>query len=173
MRGVMREHLWVVVLSAWVLIVGGCGYRFQGATTPEATIEVPLFENRTIETGIEALITDRVLDELRRTPGWRVVAPGQGHYVLRGTVAEFISDPQFISAKRHLAQEHRARLVLSVALRDRKSGKVVWTVGSLRSFADYPVGNDVLANEREKRLAIASIAEELAARIRVHIQDAW
>lgn len=169
----MKKRVWIIFLIGWGLGVVGCGYRLQGASAPGATIEVPVFENRTIETGIEALVTDRVIEELRRTPGWRVVPPGQGRYVLTGTVVKFISDPHIVSSREHLAVEHRARLFLDVRLHDQRSGKVLWRERALRSFADYPVGSDILSNERGKRLAIARIAEELATRIRVHIQDTW
>jgi hypothetical protein len=169
----MKARVWMIFLMGWGLLSAGCGYRLQGATAPsEATVEVPIFENRTVETGIETLITEQLLSELRRTPGWRIVPPGEGRYALRGTVLKFISEPHFVSSRR-LAVEHRASLVMEVRLLDRSTNQEIWREHGLRTFTDYTVGPDVLGNERQKQEAIARIAEILASRIRVHIQDTW
>jgi outer membrane lipopolysaccharide assembly protein LptE/RlpB len=168
----MNGRIVFVIVGMLSLVTAGCGYRFQGATLPDPTIEVPLFENNTIETGIETLVTERVLSELRRTPGWRIVPPGHGRYILRGEIRTFVSDPQTLT-RRHLAVENRARMILRVSLRDRVKDTTLWTEQSFRSFSDYPLTGDILANEREKLAAIARIADKLATRIRVRIQDTW
>jgi len=74
---------------------------------------------------------------------------------------------------RNLAVEHRATMVLDVSFREKSSGKELWRDKNLRTFADYPVGRDVLAAERAKREAIARIAQEMASRIRARVQDTW
>jgi hypothetical protein len=169
----MRTPIWRFLLAAWMLgSMIGCGYHLQGAAAPKGTIEVLVFDNHTVETGIEAIVTDQVVTELRKTPGWTVVPPGQGRYVLRGTIVKFVSDPHLLSEK-HVSQEQRATLILDVRFQDRTENKDLWRDRALRTFADYPVGRDVLANERQKLGAIARIAAELASRIRVHIQDTW
>jgi hypothetical protein len=118
------------------------------------------------------LITEQLLAELRRTPGWRVVPSGQGKYVLRGIVRSFTADPQLIS-KEHLAVENRATLVLEIRLFERQSGQVLWGDTALRAFEDYPIGQDILASERNKLAAIERISEILASRVRVRLQDTW
>lgn len=174
MRGepMMRALGKSIPLALFLLCGVGCGYRFQGAAAPDPTIEVLLFENRTVETGIESIVTGRILDELRRTPGWRVVPPGHGRYVLSGVIRSFDFDPRSISSRR-LAEEHRATLTVELRFRDRVENKDLWRVPALSAFADYQVGGNVLLNENQKRAAVARIAEELASRIRVHIQDTW
>jgi hypothetical protein len=161
---------WLVVMSLWL---ASCGYRLGGSALPGTTISVPLFENRTIETGIESIVTEAVLAELRRAPGIRVVPPGEGRYVLHGRILGFDSDPHLVSPSTHMAEEHRARLILWVALRDRQTGKDLWIEPRLSAFTDYPLTSDILANERAKRVAIARIASELASRIRNRVQDTW
>jgi len=161
-----------IPLALLLLWGAGCGYRFQGGVAPDPTIEVLLFENRTVETGIEGIVTERILDELRRTPGWKVVPPGQGRYVLTGVIRSFEFDPRSISARR-LAEEHRATLTVELRFRDRLENKELWRVPALSAFADYQVGGNILFNENQKRAAVNRIASELASRIRVHIQDTW
>jgi hypothetical protein len=169
----MSGRFGISLLAAWILGLPGCGYQFQGATTPEgATIEIPVFENRTVETGIEAILTDRVIAEFRRTPGWTVAPPGEGRYVLKGIVIKFVSDPHLVTTQR-IAAENRAYLVLDVRFRERSSGKDLWREPGLRTFADYPLAGQVLVSERSKQTAITSIADELATRIRVRVQDTW
>jgi hypothetical protein len=169
----MRKAVWVVLVTLSMLWSPGCGYRLQGANAPEnATIEIPMFENRTVETGIEAIITERVVAELRRTPGWRVVPPGEGRYVLKGSLVKFFSEPHQVTSQR-VANEHRATLFLDVTFQDRSSKKDLWRETGLRTFADYPLGSDIRFDEQGKFEAIARIAEELASRIRVRVQDTW
>lgn len=160
-------------LALLVLAVWGCGYNFQGAKAPEgAFLEVPVFLNKTVETGIEALFTEQFISEMRKAPGWKVVEPGQGRYLLKGSILSFVSEPHAVSLRK-LAVEHRATIVLDVSLVEKSSGKELWRDRNLRSFADYPVGPDVLAAERAKREAIARIAQEMASRLRTRVQDTW
>jgi hypothetical protein len=131
-----------------------------------------VFENRTIETGIEAVVTDQVIAEMRRTPGWTVVPPGEGRYALRGVVLKFVAEPHLVSAQR-IEIGRRATLVLDVRFQERATKKDLWRERALRTFEDYPLGNDILVDERAKLDAIARIANELASRIRVRVQDTW
>lgn len=165
--------LLAIAAIAFPAIILGCGYRFQGAATlQDATIEIPVLENRTVETGIETIITEFLISEMRKAPGWKVVEPGKGRYVLKGSIVRFVSEPYAISTK-HLAVKHRATLVVDIALKERESGKEIWRDRKLTSFADYPVGPDVLASERAKKDAISTVARELASRVRVRVQDTW
>jgi hypothetical protein len=169
----MKGYLKSMTMVIWALAAGGCGYHFQGASGPGATIEVPIFVNHTVETGIEAQVTDRMIEELRRTPGWHVVGAGLGRYALEGVIAGFSTEPTVVSSAQHLAREMRADLHLEVTLRDRQEGRNLWAPVKLDSFADYQVGENVLENERNKLDAIERIAEELAQRVRVRLQDTW
>lgn len=169
----MKPRTNIAVLALGILLAWGCGYRFQGATAPEeAVLEIPVFENKTVETGIETIITEKLISEMRKSPGWRIAEPGQGRYVIRGAILRFVSEPNAVST-RNLAVEHRATLVVDVSLRERATGRELWRDRNLRSFVDYPVGPDILAAERAKREAIAQIAQEMASRIRARVQDTW
>ncbi|MGQ9859128.1 MAG: LPS assembly lipoprotein LptE [Thermodesulfobacteriota bacterium] len=156
-----------------ILLACGCGYRFQGATAPEgALMEIPVFENKTVETSIETILTELLIWEMRKSPGWKVVEPGQGRYLLKGAIIRFESEPHAVSA-RNLAVEHRATLVVDVSLREKATGKELWRDRNMRTFLDYPVGPDILASERAKREAIGRMAQELASSIRARVQDTW
>lgn len=168
-----RILLGAAVILGLSLMAPACGYRFQGATPPQdATIEIPVLENKTVETGIETILTDFLISEMRKAPGWKVVEPGQGRYILKGSIVKFVSEPHAISPQ-HLAVEHRATLVVDISLRERGTGKELWRDRKLTSFADYPVGPDILASERAKREAISKVAKEFASRVRVRVQDTW
>lgn len=151
----------------------GCGYTFQGARAPEgAFLEIPVFVNKTVETGIETIFTQELISEMRKAPGWKIVEPGQGRYLIKGTIVSFTSEPHAVSVRK-LAVEHRATMVVDVSFLERSTGKELWRDKNLRTFADYPVGSDVLAAERAKREAIARVAQEMASRIRTRVQDTW
>jgi hypothetical protein len=164
---------WLVLLIVGCLMIGGCGYSLMRAAPPdESTVEVPVFENYTIETGIESVITDRILEELRRMPGWKVVTPGQGRYLLKGTVLDFSSEVISVS-RRRIADRNRAEITVDVSFQDRATGKDLWRDPALRNFDDYRVGPDILQNERNKLGAIAKVARKFAVRIRNRIQNTW
>jgi len=168
------ERLFKTILPALAMLAAlGCGYTFQGARAPEgASLEIPVFINKTVETGIETIFTEQLISEMRKTPGWKIVEPGQGRYLLKATILSFISEPHAVSVRK-LAVEHRATMVLDVSFVEKSTGKELWRDKNLRTFADYPVGSDVLAAERAKREAIARIALETASRIRTRVQDTW
>lgn len=162
-----------VVPALVMLVLWGCGYGFQGARAPEgAFLEIPVFVNKTVETGIETIFTQELISEMRKTPGWKIVEPGQGRYLLKGTILSFVSEPHAVSVRK-LAVEHRATMVLDVSFVEKSSGKELWRDRNLRTFVDYPVGADVLGAERAKREAIGRIAQEMASRIRTRVQDTW
>ena len=164
---------WILLAVVGCLIIGGCGYSLKGASSPgESTIEVPVFDNRSIETGIEAVITDRILEELRSMPGWKVVPPGSGRYLLKGTIQDFSSEPIAVTDRR-ISSRERATITLDVSFRDRSSGEDLWRAPVLRNFFDYSVGPDILQNERNKLQAVARIADKFATRIRNRIQNTW
>ncbi len=169
----MKLRVRVVFAALAMLLAWGCGYTFQGAKAPEgALLEIPVFLNKSVETGIEAIFTDQLISEMRRTPGWKVVEPGQARYVLKGSILSFVSEPHAVSSRK-LAVEHRATMVLDVRFVEKSSGKELWRDKNLRIFADYLVGPDVLASERAKKEAIVRIAQEAASRIRTRVQDTW
>lgn len=169
----MGLHLKAVLPALAMLAAWGCGYTFQGARAPEgAFLEIPVFVNKTVETGIETFFTEELISEMRKAPGWKIVEPGQGRYLLKGSIISFVSEPHAVSVRK-LAVEHRATMVLDVSFVEKSSGKELWRDKNLRTFADYPVGSDVLAAERAKREAMGRIAQEMASRIRTRVQDTW
>jgi hypothetical protein len=164
---------WIPLIFVGFQILGGCGYQLQGAATlNEPTLEVPIFENRTIETGIEAQVTERFLEQLRQMPGWKVVLPGKGRYILKGTVLVFGSEVVGVDP-REVANRMRAELILDVSLWDRSTGENLWREPALRNFSNYQVEQDILQSERNKFLAIGDIAEKLATRVRKRINNTW
>lgn len=164
---------WNMLLFLWCLAIPGCGYQLQGATAPgERTLEVHIFENRTIETGIESILTDRILEELRRMPGWKMVPPGEGRYELTGVLRDFTTEVISVSRK-ELADRQRATILIEVSFRDRVTGEDLWRAPLLDNFANYGVSNDVIQNERNKLGAVSEIADKIATRIRNRIYDTW
>jgi hypothetical protein len=164
---------WNMLLFLWCFAIHGCGYHLQGATAPgERTLEIHIFENRTVETGIESILTDRILEELRRMPGWKMVPPGEGRYELTGVLRDFTTEVISVSEKQ-LADRQRATIFIEVSLRDRVTGEKLWRTPLMNNFANYRISDDVLQNERNKLGAVSEIADKLATRIRNRIYDIW
>jgi hypothetical protein len=175
-----RESLWARGPAAAILLVavvlglvsGGCGYRFSSGAAPNPSIEIPVLSNETVETAIESVVTESLIQEMRRAPQWRVVPPGRGRYLLSGVITRFYVRPVRVSPS-HVAEENRAVLTLKVSLRDKETGRFIWRDVTLREYADYPLGAEVLSSERGRLDAVGRAAERLAKRIRRMVQDTF
>lgn len=163
-----------IILLGAMLTLYGCGYRFVGAVPKEGPVlkrvGVGFFQNRTTETGIEAAVTDLVIQELNSATILRVVRPGEGDLRLNGTIVEFRNEPRAYS-RRNILVEYRATLTLDVSLLDSRTGRVLWHNRRLSGFEDYVCARDILNTERNKLLAIKAIAADLGERIRIRIEE--
>ncbi len=164
----------IVLLILLLILVSSCGYRFTGSGDfPEGTqrIFIPIFENRTSESGLEKLITNDLIYEFTRnrkdilagsTENADAVLYGIIHSIGIETISR--SDPN-TSAERSIRLSVDMKLVVP-------EGRVIWQVKGINSNEAYNVLPDnkykTVQNRRE---AIAKLSQRLAEKVYTRMTD--
>jgi hypothetical protein len=167
---VWRAVVRTVLLCCTALGIGlsACGYHFVGndVQTPGniQSIAVGVVENRTTIVGIETIFTNALLDEFIRTQRLAVKPPTEADAILAGAITNIKTD-----AVSHLDPEKtletRVTITLSLTLKQRDSGKILWENKSLAYYQEYTDRAVPLATSENRRLAVAYIANFLAEKV--------
>lgn len=156
----------IPVLLGALLLCGACGYRFAGQgdlPSPIRRIHIPLLANRSGITGIETTFTNDLIYEFTRTsrPSARLAGTeADADAVLGGTIGP-ITIKTITHRGHQVALERRVTVNLSVAIRS-SDGTVLWSVDDLTDNEAYPVSEDKLATEHNRREAIVEISQRMA-----------
>ena len=146
----------------------GCGYHFVGndvrAPGNIESIAVGVVENKTTIVGLETIFTNQLLNEFIRTQRLAVKPPTEADAILSGVITSIET-----SAIAHLDPEKtletRVTVGLSLTLKQRESGKILWENKSLSYYQDYTDRALPLATSENRRLAVAYIANFLAEKV--------
>lgn len=146
----------------------GCGYKFQGRGTPLdpeiQSVAIPLFGNRTPQTGIESEVTRALVDKFTSARRLSVRSRDTADSILLGTVRTFFILPVAVTTGQQVTTGYRATLTLDVIFQRRGDGKVLWKE-TISEWRNYPVVADLAATENNQRQAITQISALLAERI--------
>lgn len=169
---ISRRGLLLTVCAATLL--GGCaddprrGYSTRPAfSTDVRTVSVPIFTNKTPQSGLESPLTEAIIKEIRRQTPWHVVQDATADTTLSGSLTG--SDMTRISADHltGLVQEVSVRLTVDFAWKDNRTGKILV---SRRSFAasDTFVPQHTVAERIEtgQEGATARLAKDIVAELR-------
>jgi len=111
-----------------VLIITRCGiYSFSGSTIPShiKTINVPLFEDKTAEFGIDQQLTDAVIDGITKDNTLKISGPRGGDSVLKGIIVNVREQAgQYDQQER--ASDYRIFITVRVTFEDVKKRKTLW-----------------------------------------------
>jgi outer membrane lipopolysaccharide assembly protein LptE/RlpB len=159
----------VSFLIFFVLILpSSCGYHLRGKETnlpPDIrSVAIPIFANRTIQTGIESVVTQALLEKFSSAKVLAVAPQSSADSLLNGTVLSFTTFPVAVTAATQFSTENRATVTLEFTFRDQRSGKVMFRE-SMSDWRNYPVVFDLNATEQFKKEAIRQISALLAERI--------
>ena len=159
-----------VFLYCFALGIGlaACGYRFVGdavhAPGDIESIAVGVLENRTTIVGIETIFTKALLNEFIRAQRLAVKQPIEADAVLSGAITGIKTDAaSHLEAEKTL--ETRVTITLSLTLKHRGSGEILWENTSLSYYQEYTDTGLPLATSENRRLAIAYIADYLAEKV--------
>lgn len=137
----MRMRAW------WLLglVLSGCGYHLgnSGRNVPPAarSITIALFSNHSRDDGIEVALRRAVEDEFRRRGPLAVVSSG-GDLVLDGRI-DRVSTAPVTRIGRDQAVEYQGLIFLKITLKERASGKVLYTTG-IQETQDFGVVSGVV-----------------------------
>ncbi|MDY6952076.1 MAG: LPS assembly lipoprotein LptE, partial [Thermodesulfobacteriota bacterium] len=145
---------------------GGCGYQFKGGLKAPAgvhTIGVRMLENRTLESGIEAVFTNDLLYEFSRSKVLQVSGLDGADAVLSGTIVSVKVDTISHRAD-YVSGERRVTITLDLALTGA-NGEVLWSDRAFSDREEYQVSSDKLTTEGNRRRAIEALSERAAEKV--------
>lgn len=145
-----------------------CGYHFVGrngqAPGNIQSIAVSVLENKTTIVGIETIFTNALLDEFIRTERLAVMPAGAADAILSGAITH-ITTGAVSHQEAQKTLETQVTITLSLALKRRGTGEVLWQNQSLSYYDAYLETGVPLATSENRRLAIAYIAQYLAEKV--------
>jgi hypothetical protein len=156
-------HVGAVIALTLVLL--SCGYRFagQGSLPADVTLVfIPIFENRTSETGVESIFTNDLIFQFTRNRK-ESIAPdlASADGVLRGTVESLVIN-NVARSSLSTATERRVTGVLRLQM-ESLGGNVLWSSGNIVESMVYSVVDDnKTATDRNKSDAIAVVSKKIA-----------
>jgi outer membrane lipopolysaccharide assembly protein LptE/RlpB len=168
----LKDHsfCWFVLLA--FLAAAGCGYQLQGTGTPAdpgiQAVAIPIFGNRTAQTGIESEVTRALVEKFTSSRRIAVGSQSAADALLIGTVKSFSIHSVAVTTGTQVTTGYRATLTVEVMFQRRGDGKVLWKE-EITEWRNYPVAADLAATENNKREAIRSISERLAERIQERV----
>jgi Lipopolysaccharide-assembly len=134
-----------LLMGAALLAPAGCGYHVVG-TGPKIpavarSISIELFENRSRDDGLEVHLRRALEDEFRRHGALTVVGQG-GDLVLDGRI-DRVSTAPVTRIGRDQAVEYQGQISLNVTLKERATGRVVYSSG-IQESQDFGVVSGVV-----------------------------
>jgi hypothetical protein len=131
-------------------------------------VAIPIFGNRTDQTGIETEVTRALVEKFISTKRLLVGPRDSADALLTGTVRSFSTYPVAVISSTQSTTEYRATVILEYNFQGRKDGKVLFRE-EISEWRNYPVVSDLNVTEQNKQDAIRSISVLLAERIHEQI----
>lgn len=150
------------LLAVWILIAG-CGYRFPGEIgLPGGArgVRVELFENRTAEPGLEAIVTQAFAFELSRRGRTGESGEAGDTLLLRGVIRG-VEVRSVSSARRGSGGERQVTLTVDLRLLG-KDGREVWSAPGLSASEIYAIDAEKILEEERRRATYSLAARRLA-----------
>jgi hypothetical protein len=158
---------WYFIFFA-ALFFTGCGYHFQGGGTnlpPDVrSVAVPIFANRTKQTGIESEVTSALVDKFISAKRLSVSGQNSADALLTGTVKSFTTTSVAVTGGTQITTGYRATLTVEIIFRRQRDGKTFFKE-ELSEWWNYPVVSDLAITENNKKDAIRHISLLLADKI--------
>jgi hypothetical protein len=167
----MSAHKYLVLVLWLAAALSGCGYRPVGAepstiTSQGApTLAIPPFANRSTEVGLEAIMSNALIESFVQTKAVHV-RPGakDADLVLEGTVRSLDNaSVAFQDVTRSTVR--RVTMRVELVLRQRRGGKIIWKDSEILQ-EDYVVDPNYLIGEATRTEGIRRAAVALARRIK-------
>ena len=170
MKRVARAFSPAILLVA-LLAPASCGYALagRGSSLPSyiRVIGVPLFKNATPVFDIDRILTERVRQELINRGKYRITQDSTGvDAVVEASILSVSFAPATFDPDRQ-ATRYFITISASVAFRDLKTGKEIWSNPSLSFRDEYQINNaanttDVTAFFGNETNAVTRLASDFA-----------
>jgi hypothetical protein len=153
------------VMIVLTVVLFSCGYRFadRGSLPAGVTkVFIPIFDNRTAETGVESTFTNDLLYEFTRNRKESIASDRESaDAILYGVVAS-LAVQNVSRASLSTATERQVTGILKLRM-ESPGGTVLWSSGNIvESFAYEVVDDNRTATDRNKSDAIAVVSKKIA-----------
>jgi hypothetical protein len=169
----------VVLTLAFCFLLFDCGYHFTSVGHPLnsrlESIAIPPFSGSSSYVGIEDDFTTVVRREFLTLSKVRLVGEKSAQAVLQGRLYSVTAEPltytvtqqeiHGLLATDEVTRSRILRVRLEISLKDTATGEIIWQDANLTDTARFKVSSDPLTTQHNQRLALRSIARDLAARI--------
>lgn len=119
-------------------LAGCAGYRVGGAHVENVrTVAVPIFENTSLEPGIERLLTEAIIRRIQRSTPYRVTAREVADTIIAGEITEVRRRSIGRRQGTGFTEELTYELVVDVAWIDARSGEPLADLTRLRGGATF------------------------------------
>jgi outer membrane lipopolysaccharide assembly protein LptE/RlpB len=156
---------WAVVLAVAVG-VSGCGYSLRASLPANIkTVHVPVLQNRTQEPGIEDFVTQALTQALVTSGMARISSsPELADGILEGAIIGYNLTSLAFDRATNVTQ-YRLQLALSLSLKDRRTGDVIWRQERMEDRADFPVSGQVTQTLVREQDAVRRAAVDISRAI--------
>jgi outer membrane lipopolysaccharide assembly protein LptE/RlpB len=166
----MKRILFVLLTSIALFWLSGCGYTLVGqGSLPKhiKTIAIPVFENETLEEGIEEVITQAIIDVYVRGGKVRLVSETEADAILRGKIRSYNPDEALTYNDLDEVLSYKLTVTVDIEMQDLTNDEILWQQENLSEDTDFEAGPDFSLAERQdnEEEALEQLAEELAERI--------
>jgi outer membrane lipopolysaccharide assembly protein LptE/RlpB len=150
----------VVAITA---VLSGCGYHFAGSGSLPAgvsTVFIVVMENRTVESGVERVFTNDLIDQFtRRRKASLAETRDAADGILSGTIVSLnVQD----AARSSVAIVTERQLTCQLIIRlSSPEGRILWSSGTIVERQTYSVADDDnTGTNQNKVLAIAAVSKK-------------
>jgi hypothetical protein len=156
--------------ARWLLLVfacASCGYKLAGTadTIPKniRTIAIPPFVNATTRYQLTDHLANAIAREFNSRTGYDVIPdPAQADAVLTGVVASVIAFPTTFDPRTGRAAGVEMLVTLSVQLRERQTGNLIYNQPSYAFRHRYEISIDPAAYFDESSPAFTRLSQDVA-----------
>ncbi len=141
------------------LLVLSCGYSLSSKSNPHIkTVAVPIFDNDTLEKGVEDLLTAELINVLQENRSLTLTDEKRADSVLIGRIVDYRRTVHTYDTAENV-QEYKVEILVRVEYEDRKKRKTLWEENRMLGWGIY----NALEEEEEagQLRAIVKLAEDI------------
>jgi hypothetical protein len=168
-----------ILLFAFCSLALGCGYHFRpvgsSLNVHLDSIAIPPFSSSSSYAGIEDDFTTVVRQEFMSRSRVRLEEAKSAQAVLRGRLYSVTTEPLTFTVTQQtihglpstdkVTSSRILRVRLEITLTDAATEEIIWQDGNLTATANFQASSDPLTTQHNQRLALISIARDLATQI--------
>ncbi len=154
-------------LLGFVLLATGCGYHVSGRANlvPKnvKTIAIPAFGNATMRYKLSNQLAGALTREFNTRTRYHIVAdPNAADAVLEGVLINYAAYPTVFDQQTGRASGVQANVTLSVTLRDRATGAIIFQRPNMDIHERYEITTNPLAYLDESDTAVERVSRDVA-----------